>query len=409
MQGLFSRIGRIGHMTRTRTIHLLVILFLIGIGTWIAMNTYWTTVTVSSPPEGDAAVNPYYSVQHLSASVGIHTRLIPSLPSPPLHGGVLLINGIQDEFMRSHMDALEPWVRSGGRLIVTGDVIWASAGMQAWSGLSPGSRLVQNQRRPPMTRLGSLDDSDCEPMTVKADGVPTGESLTLCAPESQFEFVSKHVPAWSLLSDCGIQVLRVNIGRGTLTVIPRMWLIGNKTLLRHDHARIFIESAQLRRADELTIVSPLGRENLLALLWRLIAPAIVFFALAILCAIARHLPRFDSLEPVPAAVRRSLAEQIRANAAFAWRTRKLKSLRAAVGRALDETAQRRIPAYGTLDLRRRVTALAEQTGVDLKSLNAAMTEDAVGPASVQRSAIAFLENTRRILKIRTQPTKRQAA
>jgi hypothetical protein len=396
-------------MTRTRITHLLVALVLIGIGIWIAMNTYWTTMTVSSPLEGDAAVNPYYSAQHLSASLGIHAQLIPALPATPHHGGVLLINGIQDEFTRTRIDSLEPWVRSGGRLIVTGDVIWGSAGMQAWSGLSPGSHLQDNHKKPPATRPDSPDDWDCTPMAVKTDGVPTGESLTLCAPESQFEFVSKRVPAWSLVSDFGMQVLRVNIGRGTVTVIPRTWLIGNKTLLRHDHAQIFVESSQLRRGDELYIVSVAGRENLLALLWRLIAPAIVFFAIAILCAIARHLPRFGSLEPVPAAVRRSLAEQIRANAAFAWRTRKLKPLRTAVSRALDETARQRIPGYGTLDLRRRANALAQLTGVDLKSLNSAMTEDAVGAAPVQRSAIAFLENTRRILKIRTQHIKRQGA
>jgi hypothetical protein len=138
------------------------------------------------------------------------------------------------------------------------------------------------------------------------------------------------------------------------------------------------------------------------MLWRLISPAIVFFGIAILCVIGRHLPRFGPLAPIPAPVRRSLAEQIRANAAFAWRTRKLGSLRTAVGRALDESARKRIASYGTLGMGARVAALAGLTGVDLKSLNAAMTEDAVAAPHVQRTAIALLEYTRRILKIRTQ-------
>jgi hypothetical protein len=140
----------------------------------------------------------------------------------------------------------------------------------------------------------------------------------------------------------------------------------------------------------------------MAMLWRLIAPAIVFFGIAVVCLIGRHLPRFGPPAPIAAAMRRSLAEQIRANAAFAWRTRKLGSLRIAVARALDEAAGKRIASYGSLPMRGRVAALSGLTGVDMKSLNAAMTEDALAAAPVQRSAIALLEHTRRTLKIRTQ-------
>jgi len=131
----------------------------------------------------------------------------------------------------------------------------------------------------------------------------------------------------------------------------------------------------------------------------------VFFGAAILLFIARHLRRFGPLAPAPSAVRRSLGEQIRANAAFAWRTRRLSALRAAVARALDETARRRIVSYGSWPQRRRAAALAELTGVDLGSLNAAMTGDAGGGegggAQVQRAAIALIEKTRRLI-VRTR-------
>jgi hypothetical protein len=99
--------------------------------------------------------------------------------------------------------------------------------------------------------------------------------------------------------------------------------------------------------------------------------------------------------------RRSLAEQIRANAAFAWRTRKLAALRAAVRRALDETAGKRIAAYSSLDVRKRVNAIAACAGTDARTLNSAMTEAALGAPHVQRAAIALLEQTRRLLNART--------
>jgi hypothetical protein len=297
---------------------------------------------------------------------------------------------------------LTPWVESGGRLIITEDVVWANSAIQKWSGIAPGSHLTEEQTKSSRTRQRLEEDADCDPMIVKIDGAPTGEKMTLCAPASGFEFVSKRVPAWSLSSVYGMQILRVNIGRGSMTVIPGAALIGNKSLLRRDHAQIFVTASQLVRGDELYILNVARAETLIAMLWRLIAPAIVFFGVAILCMIGRNLPRFGPLAPIRAAVRRSLAEQIRANAAFAWRTRKLNSLRTAVGRALDEMARKRIVSYGTLGVRGRVAALSGLTGVDSRSLNAAMTEDAVAGAHVQRTAIALLEHTRRTLKIKTQ-------
>jgi hypothetical protein len=203
-----------------------------------------------------------------------------------------------------------------------------------------------------------------------------------------------------------MQVLRVNIRRGSVTVLPRSALIANQNLIKHDHAEIFITASHLRRGDALYIVDAAPAETLLALIWRLAAAALVFFAAAVLCIILRALPRFGPPIPAPAMVRRSLAEQIRANAAFAWRTRKLAALRAAVRRALDETAKQRIPAYSSLDVRKRVNAIAACAGTDAKTLNAAMTEDAVAAPQVQRAAISLLEQTRRLLNAGLQKTDR---
>jgi hypothetical protein len=389
-------------MTRSRVGNVIAAVLVIGFVIWVARNTYWAELTVSGPLEGEAARNPYYSVQRFASAVGIRNRLIASISSPPPRNAVLLINGIQDDLLHTRVESLIPWVESGGRLIVTDDVVWANTAIQKWSGIAPGSHLTEEQTKSSRMRQQLEKDADCGPMSVKINGALTGEKMTLCAPASGFEFVSKQVPAWSLSSTFGVQILRVSIGRGSITVVPGAALIGNTNLLRRDHAQIFVTASRLMRGDELYILNIARAETLIAMLWRLIAPAIVFFGVAILCIIGRHVPRFGPLAPTPAAVRRSLAEQIRANAAFAWRTRKLTSLRAAVSRALDEMARKRIAGYGSLGVRGRVAALCAATGVDSGSLNAAMTQDAVAGAPVQRAAIALLEQTRRTLKIKTQ-------
>jgi hypothetical protein len=388
-------------MTRDRITYLVIVAVLAILGIWVARNTYWDDTFVHVPPQGEAATNAYYSVQHLATALGIRSSFIVSLNAAPPNKGALLIDGFQGDMTHTHVDELAPWVESGGRLIITDDVVRADPKFQTWSGIHLGARFDSLEKSKPKA-LPRDPEEDCASLKVATDGKATDKTLTLCLPPSEFGLVSQRKPVWSLANRSGLQVLRVNIGRGSLTVIPRYSLISNLNLIRHDHAEIFVSASQLAQGDDLYIVNVARAETLIALVWRLAAPALVFFGVAILCIILRQLPRFGPALPPPAMVRRSLAEQIRANAAFAWRTRKLTALRAAVRRALDETAKKRIASYSSLDIRKRVNAIAAWAGIDSKTLNSAMTEDAVAAPQVQRAAIALLEQTRRILNARFQ-------
>jgi hypothetical protein len=386
-------------MSRDRVTYLVVFVLATIVGVWVALNTYWDDTLIPVPPQGEAASNPYYSVQHLAAALGIRSSFVVSLSAAPPSKGALLINGFQGNMTHTHVDDLAPWVESGGRLIITDDVVRGDPKFQTWSDIHLATHFDVDDKSKPQN-IPHDPEADCAPLVVERDGKATDTRLTLCIPPREFGLVSKRKPAWSLANQYGLQVLRVNIGRGSVTIIPRYALISNKGLLKHDHAEIFIAASQLTRGDALYIVNVAQAETLLALLWRLTAPALVFFGVAILCIILRELPRFGPPIPAPAMVRRSLAEQIRANAAFAWRTRKLAALRASVRRALDETAKRRIASFSSLDVRKRVNAIAAWAGTDAKKLNSAMTEDAVAAPQVQRAAISLLEQTRRILNSR---------
>jgi hypothetical protein len=395
-------------MTRDRITYGVILLVLAIFGIWVARNTYWDDTIVPVPPQGEAATNAFYSVQHLVAALGIRSSVIVSYNATLPKKGVLLLDSFQGDMSHTHVDELVPWVEAGGRLIITEDVVRADQKFQSWSGISLYARFNSpdksknsaDKSKPSAARHDPEDD--CAPLDVAVDGKGTGKTLILCIPPREFGLASKRKPAWSLDNGFGLQILRVDIGRGSVIVIPRYSLIANKALIRHDHAEIFIAASHLARGDTLYIVNVARAETLIALLWRLAAPALVFFGVAVLFIIMRQLPRFGPPLPPPAMVRRSLAEQIRANAAFAWRTRKLTALRAAVRRALDETAKKRIAAYGSLDVRKRVIAIAAWANIDSKTLNSAMTEDAVAAPQVQRAAITLLEQTRRILNARTE-------
>lgn len=396
-------------MTRERWIQLVVLVGSITLGVWIALHSYWTEVTTRTPMSGEALRNPYYAVTRLAEYVGVQPHMISSLDALP-PDGIVLVNSLYDDLSHGSLESLQAWVQGGGRLIIRGNSLDAGGSLHIWSGIKPRKPEPAAQRTPPAgrPRAAQPPHEDCKPMAVSIDGVATGRSLVVCDPWP-VPFTSERVPSWSLSdSSGGIQALRVPIGRGELTVIGPFMLMTNWGLTRGDHARIFLEAAGLKHGDRLDILSDIRPEALPALLWRLAAPAIVLLSMAGLMTIVRHLPRFGPALPAVPPIRRSLAEQLRANARFAWRTRKLASLRSAIRRSLDESAQRQIVGYSSMVPHRRAEALSERTGIDAAAITAALVDDSSGGVNEDRAAITLLDACRRIL-IQTDPNQRHHA
>jgi hypothetical protein len=395
-------------VNRDRWIQAIVALGLSALIVWVARHTYWDEVTITTPPKGEAARNPYYALTRLAQSIGIQSSMIGSLRALS-SDGIVLVNNPYDDLRHEPLESLQAWVQSGGRLIIRGNTLNASEPLQIWSGIRPPLPESDPARpaNPRVLRAAPRPEDDCKRMAVDIDGVANGQSLVLCEALSN-GFASERVPSWSLSDSEGIQVLRVPIGRGELTVIGPFSMLTNRGLPKGDNAGIFVAAAGLKHGDRLEILSPTRAEPLLVLLWRLAAPAMVFLFVAAALTIIRHLPRFGPPIPAAAPIRRSLAEQIRANARFAWRTQKLKSLRAAIRRALDEAAQRQIAGYALMGPRKRAEALASSTGIDAATINAALVTDSGGSVNEHRAAITLLDACRRIL-IDSDPNKRHPA
>jgi hypothetical protein len=391
-------------MNAERASTLLCGAILIAFIAWIALHTYWTDVMVPTPARGEAAQDPYYGIERLARELNVHARQILSLRVLPPPSGILYVNNFRDDFLHNRIDSLEPWVRSGGRLVLVGAGPWSSSVLRSWTGIAPATRAKDaNPSLPAFTRLPASTaspDGDCAPMSERIDGVQSGAALLVCTRYPTFAFEVKGVPTWELSNAQGLQALRMNVGRGSVTAIGPGALFDNWGIARHDHARILIAAAQLKHGDEISILNPTRGEPLLMMLWRLAAPALIFFGVAAALLILRYLPRFGPLVPLPAPARRSLGEQIRASARLAWATGKLGPLRSAENRALDEAASGRVAEYSMLGPRQRSNALASSTGLDAEALNAAMTGASEDAAHVL-AEIALLERARRILKNRS--------
>jgi hypothetical protein len=381
-----------------RPLQLLIAVVLAAAAVWIAMHTYWDYITVDNPPQGEAARNRYYAFEHLAQKFAIHTRQVPTLRALPAADSVLFVDDLRGTVLHNRIDALEQWVAGGGRLLLSRSALISNPKLQSWTGLGlarPASEDEDGASRIPPRATGP--DAECAPYLERLAGRESGKSFRACLGPMRVALSSARTPAWSLSNGYGFQMLRVDIGKGSVAVIGCECLMGNKSLLREDHARIVFDSISLRAGDHVDILNPVGAESLLALLWRLAAAAMVCGLAAIGLTIWRNLPRFGPLALPPLPLRRSLAEQIRARARFAWRTRRLASLRRAECQALMQSACRRLASYERMDATQRIGALAARTGLDSGALRDALNENLDGGAESQLAAIMLLESARRRL------------
>jgi hypothetical protein len=392
-------------VTRKRWTRLLLLLLLAGVLAWVARHTYWDYVTVDKPLAGEAATNRFYALEHLAQRLGMHAREIPNLRLLPSSAGALMVTDLHGALLRDRLSALRSWVEQGGRLLVSRDVLLSTPALQSWSGISLALRDPDNGRSEPADgRGGSRNALHCAPLTERVDGTISGQQYRACLATTEFSLASKHSPTWSLANEYGIQMLRVAIGKGTLAVIACECVVDNRSLLREDHARLVYAAVPLGRGGELAILNPKDAQGLVVMLWRGGTAAIVCGIIGLTLAIWRNLPRFGVIAPVALPLRRSLAEQIRAKARFAWRTRRLASLRQVERTALECAARRRLPAYDRLDPAQRIRALSSGSGVDIAVLSAALADEFRGGAKAELAAISLLETARRALDFQPTPS-----
>ena len=391
-------------MTRTRSITALIFVILVAGVTWIARHTYWDYDSAATPLKGEAATNPFYTLEHLAHRLGIRTRQLTNLRTLPSPAGVLLINDLHGGQLRDRLSALQAWVEGGGRLLVSREVVLSTPPLQAWSGITLGLRDPEPDPSRPPKSTSKESHVECPPLSERVKGAATGREYRACVGSAEFSLASRQLPAWSLSNANGIQMLRVALGKGSMAVIDCDCVLGNKSLLRQDYARLLYVAVPLKAGDEFVILNPKDPDGLLYLLWHNGSAAVLTGAAALILLIWRYLPRFGAIAPVPAPLRRSLAEQIRAKARFAWRTRKLASLRRVEIQALESSGRRRVPSYDRLDAAQRIGLLALNAGVDRAALSAALAEEFSGGAEAELAAVALLETARRNLDIPLTPS-----
>jgi hypothetical protein len=202
---------------------------------------------------------------------------------------------------------------------------------------------------------------------------------------------------WALQSgEHGAEVLRIALGRGSVTVLPGPSLLGNHNLLRGDDSLIALAALQAGTGSQVWIVSAGSGDGLLAWIWEHGRSAVLAALLALALWLWRSSLRFGPPRGPAPATRRSMIEQITGTAEFLWR-RSPAALHAAQLRALEEAAARRVHDFAVLDREGRAAAIARATGYDAGALALAMDAVVGTRPGTLGSRLATLELARRAL------------
>jgi hypothetical protein len=387
-------------MTGKRATWALAVVAIALLGTWIARNTYWADFKVPMPPKGEALVNPFYATQRFAERLGARTSWDRALGATPRADAVIVLSGWHWSIGRARRAALQQWVESGGRLVVDDNLIDPNGEFEDWSGIVQTYPEVDEDaaknpgRRPP-------EEPHCRQAHEQRGGQAIGTGAIVMCDLGISWLESKRPSAWALRDKQHVQAMRVAIGRGSVTVINSAPFRYRK-LFDGDHGHLFVAAAQLRRGDEVHFMSEDDYPGLLTLMWRRGAPVVALGLALVGFLLWRGAVRFGPLAPAPASARRSLADQIRGSGRFALQHGG-QALHAAVVRALDEAARRRISHYASLQPGERSAALARVTGFDRDALSAAVYLPRLRTAVELHRTLALLEAARREIQKRHAP------
>ena len=374
-------------MTRSRIMAASVTVLLAVVIAWIASNTYWEDTKVPMPLKGEALTNPFYAAQKLADELGaraVRDRVLVI----PSNDAVIVLSAWYWDLSAERRIALERWVSSGGRLVVD-TMLNGRAEFETWSGIREDVEEDED-------KSDDHEHDQCTPLTEEAQMLPSqpGAHFSICGGEPHTLLTTERRPQWALRDQAGLQVVRVAVGKGSVTVINAL-PFRYQNLFDGDHGRLFVAATQLRRGDELYFLSEDDHPSLLSLIWRHGAPVVMLSLATIALILWRGGIRFGPLAAATETGRRSLAEQIRGTGEFVLHHSDGDALHAASARALEEAARGRIPAYSRLSRKQRAAALGRHTGLDGNALMSAIDNASKRRVNELRNTIALLEAGRR--------------
>ncbi|MFM2289490.1 MAG: hypothetical protein RL684_2633 [Pseudomonadota bacterium] len=400
---------------------------------WIAGNTYWSDEREQGFRSGEALFNPHYALLRFARGLGTRVDEVGLLAALPAHDGVLLLEDWNWRFAPARGLAIRRWVEAGGRLVVTqyeaddkAFAAWAGAtgerirkpkaattaqgaGAKRGDAESDASEEEDDDEDSPATGSWQHDDrmasEDCLALKLQAGVAPSDPDASLwrlCNAAPGFYWKASRSAQLAIGNRDGPQLLRLGLGRGSVTFLQGQSQFDSCCLLKGDHARLLVIALQLRHGDHLGIMSGNLEMSLLGWLWGEGAPLLLLVSAALLLALWRRMPRFGPLLPEPVRARRSLRAQVAGTATFLAHRGGGEALWQAACRALRASVARTLPEAETADPGRLVAALGHRGFLGTAALERALLRPDLRTQAGLANELATIERARRFVEAHAQ-------
>jgi hypothetical protein len=304
---------------------------------------------------------------------------------------------------------MRQWVeQQGGHLIIPGSLVDHSE-LSDWLPVQVIEEDTKKRDEEPDSRPARKPnpDRDCRALAEPEDVTPVypeSRSYRVCVPKywERYKLAPGRAAQWSLAGPTGMEMMRVAVGRGSVTVIAPWSVLDNANVLRADNALAAVAALQAGRGTQVWFVAEEAREPFFSWLWQEAWPAVVLALLALALFLWRGAVRFGPTAAIAPSHRRSMTEQVGGTAHFLQR-HGAAALHAAQVRALHETAARHVRHYAQLDAFKRAQALADATGVERQAIARALLPGARRAADLP-AQLDILETVRRRLGAASKPS-----
>jgi hypothetical protein len=372
----------------------ILVLVLVGLaGWWLLTATEWVEVEVDTPPKGQAARNPLFAAELVLQRLGVRVERRQGLDAMPPPGARLLLDSRHWDLFPERAQRLRRWVEGGGHLVLNASML-NSEDLKDWVPVE----LAQKEPRAPASSPQRPRPGERLCRTLASAPEPSA-SYRICLPPygRQLRPAPGATTQWQLQGADGAEVLRVQVGRGSVTVTGPWTLMHNREVLREDadHALVMTAALQAQRGAGVWIVAEEAREPLLRWLWQYGWIAVLLALAAAAAGLWRSAVRFGPVGIVAPPERRSMKEQVAGTGAF-LRHHGPAALHAAQVRAVQEAARRRLPGYSRLGRPAAAAAIARATGLRAADLERALQPVPRG-AHFLASDLELLELARRRL------------
>lgn len=421
-------------MIRDRLLWIVAALVLVAAGWWLSANTEWVEEDVPRPARGEARDNPVYAFEQIMRKLGMQAEHHEQLDRMPPEGARLVLLSPNWDLVPERAEQMRAWVERGGHLVLLQGAEWDDTRLESWVPVfavditeklrRQRERKLELERQRERGRapehvgpVGSpttadaasaadgtgKDDDDEDRDDAISDPPVFGEydALDLCyqfggGKRLKIKPGHQDQATWTLTQEHGQQLIRVNQGRGTVTVLnaaPKVFQ--DRAPFGCEISLLLAASVQAERGATVWLYLNEKREALTPWLWQRGWIAIVLGLLALAAALWRAAVRFGPRLAPPPRLRRSISEQVRGMGAYLHRHGR-DALLAAQQRALDEAAAKQLRGYGRLPLMERAAAVSAATGVARDELYTAMASRFCTRAELP-ARLHALETARRLL------------